>query len=614
MERNHAGVDVELVHPQVWGALVDEVLEKLPEKMCAAVCAVISTMHNRHVGITPGLAAEFVLLMEDPQAARRRQGPWQKVIERLKNEALPDRGQAEKTASEQWSYFAVLPGTVPPYSIMRLCLPIVEEACRRLGKCYLFYQEEAIDDDEFPAGTASNPQSGKQTKRLKKTKQTPLRGGAFRGAGTAGANRLGAPHPRRRQENTISLEEYRDYSVALAAEIENTAADNSDSRKISWKERALTLSGYSLRPGLWRTAGQGLPETDPAAAALLLRLQPDIDPGRRRLPTVRPLSARLEHREVPRSREGGIGGIRITRRPEDIEDILMSEFIHPREILLDRMINSGYLALKRQPKREKLRDVLLVGLMPAAVQPGLSADFIKACWFDFIARFGHTLQRSRLFRSEFRWLEGDAFGRISSSRFLLQDLHLQDRQQPTDSPANALYRHRFLVALGWLPHYLDTRRSFEALPGPPPTTVKKWAFAAWKAQEDNPNWALYEAQRHIFSASPVRHLEVKEFAFVHLMLFLPARRGQRDRLSYAAEIGRLYSGFGLGAANTPGRGISITRVPEEVAASRQWTFEARGIREPLLFPRPEPRFTGGKIAGRLEGAWRQQLVKEIWHA
>jgi hypothetical protein len=69
------------------------------------------------------------------------------------------------------------------------------------------------------------------------------------------------------------------------------------------------------------------------------------------------------------------------------------------------LINNGYLALRRQAKREKLRDIMVVGLMPAEVQPGLSVDFIKACWLDFISRFGMMLVQNRRVRSEFRWLD-----------------------------------------------------------------------------------------------------------------------------------------------------------------------------------------------------------------
>src|SRR4029079_7111242 len=48
--------------------------------------------------------------------------------------------------------------------------------------------------------------------------------------------------------------------------------------------------------------------------------------------------------------------------------LVLAEFLNPPLVLVDRLLNSGYLVHERRPRRAKLRDALVVGLMPHEVR------------------------------------------------------------------------------------------------------------------------------------------------------------------------------------------------------------------------------------------------------
>jgi hypothetical protein len=497
-------------------------------------------MHNRHIGITPELAAQLAPLILEPTAALRAEGPWAHVLARLTKEL--DVRQQQPSASRQQG-FGLLFSAIPPYSVIRLAMPIVDEACQRTGLCCLFCEDE-IDG--------------------------------------------------------VSEQDYRKYSENLSAEIKRMAAQEDDFFQIFWKERALTLASYSRRPGTWGEPATGLPETDPSASGILLRLNPRTAMPKPLSHPPKPMTSPLKHKESLKSRVGGFSGIWVTRQPEEMENILMSEFMNPRLLLADRLVNSGYLALKRKPRHERLRDVLIAGLMPHEVKPKLNADFIKACWFDFITRFGLMLVRHRLIRSEFRWLEGDTFGRSKNCNFLLEELPMPGSSvewEPT-----AAYRQGFLVALGWFPSFLDTLNGFDPVPdlagkAEEIDPMMHWAYSAWKGQK-------------LRQKSQVKVIvNVDEFAFVHIMLFLPAGKRYETHTPPQARLRQMHRGFDIGS--TPGRSASITWVPEVMEDSKKWAFDRQKKRDLLLFPGSQSRVTWEDIAGRLEQVWLQHMIEEM---
>lgn len=552
--------EIKLVKPGIWRRLVREAFSGLSSRIKSTAHSVLRTMHNRHIGITPQLAAELAPLITDAHASRHGQSAWQEVLKRLQQET-----------SDPLFSFGVMLSTIPAYSVIRLAMPILEEACQRINLCFLFCQDNI--------------------------------------------------------ENDVTQENYNQYARDLENEIRRMAANKEDSLQLFWADRALTLVTLSRHGNFPGPCSSGLPETDPLALGLLLRLNPQLSKTPPLSSHSRRLTDPLKHREASRLKEGGFSGIQMTRRPEDMEDILLSEFVNPPAVLADRLVNNGFLSLRRQTRREQLRDVLIAGLMPMEIKPKLGADFVKACWFDFIRRFGYMLAQSGRKRSEFRWLEGNQAGQVRSCCFLLQDL--PDLAGPFKGHYDSSFRREFLMALGWLPQYLDTRYRFQPVPqytagtGHQPTKVEKgikpglesakqWAFSVWHSQEENLQWMIHDQDNSNPSESREKRLNIDGFAAVHLMLFLPADiREQEKGVSAATQLGSLYSGFGLG--NIPGRNVSITWVPRQITISKQWAYDCRGKGDSQTFFRKKPagKSSSHLIAGRLEEVWRNQLIKEL---
>ncbi|MCP5049067.1 MAG: hypothetical protein GY940_17995 [bacterium] len=552
-----------LIAPSIWEDLTQTSFSELPPQTKPIAHSILATLQNRHIGITPNLSAELAHLITNPHSPHHN-NPWTPTLKRLLEET-----------SNNLQPTGILLNTIPLYTIIRLAAPIIEEANNQIQLCCLFCQDNI--------------------------------------------------------QNDTTKEDYNQYQSHLETQIHKIAETKNDFMQTFWQDRALTLASYSSHAPSWNKPETRLAELEPSALSLMLKLTPKL-PKSQTL-TIRPKIAvdPLKHQETRRMSEGGFSGIQITRRLDDMGDILLSEFLNPPAVLADRLINNGYLSLRRQTRREQLRDVLIVGMMPDALRSKPSTHFIKACWFDFIARFGFMLYRGRLMRSEFRWLEGDPFGRVRNCNFLLNQMPRLDMPGNGDLPAE--FRREFLMALGWLPQYLDTRGRFEKIPvydaAPQQLKVsgetnteneRKWAYSAWRSQKENLLWSLENSGDSLPGVtSPTgqheKRLNIGGYAFVHIMLFLPAEKRREREASAAARLGPLYSGFGLGSS--PGsdtghkRSAGITWVPENLTDSSQWAFDCRGTQHSNPFSQQTTQWTSHKIAGRLEEIWRSQILKEM---
>ncbi len=530
----------------------------LPPLSRRSAYSIIRTMHNRHVGVTPQLAAQLAVLTREPAAVSEMEAPWKQVIERLTSE-LENR----RNPNARHHAFGLVLSAAPSYSILRLAMPIVAEACKRIKLCFLFCEDEA---------------------------------------------------------GNVTAAAYRQYEQQLSSEIQRMAAEKDHFFQVFWKERALTLADYSRRHGERSYKGSSLPESDPSSTAMLMRLRPQVPAFKPRQRSAKQAFSRLKNRESLKYKEGGFNGIRVSMRAEDMEDILMSEFMNPPILLADRLINSGFLALKRKPKHEKLKDVLIVGLMPHQVKPRLNADFVKACWFDFISRFGLMLSSNRLMGSEFRWLEGDSLNRCRTCKYLLEDLPIPETfRESEQAKPSAAYRSGFLAALGWLPSFLDIRSRYQPLQysqagggigSDDLSPAMQWACAAWKDQS--------------LLRSGKKTADIDTFSFVHVLLFLPAEtrapgaeteNEPEPHLPPHANLARLHRGMNF--PRLPGRSTMIVRVPQNLQDTAQWSVERPNQRDPRLFS-TAPHQSAGKvswetISGRLVQVWLEHLMEETWN-
>ena len=419
-------------------------------------------------------------------------------------------------------------GNAPVYVVQNIVKPIVREACAELGYTCLLCQDDtegAVTADDYAAYGAS-------LERVASRIATQLAAGPL-----------------------------------FAAEHGNVVAALSEPSP-NGRSRAV------------------VPEIDRDSLALLLGLGAEIDfPERasRSTPTPSYMPKRRPAAEGP---GGRVEGLRHGSGESQLGSIVLSEFLNHPLVLADRLLNSGYLVHERRPRRAKLRDALVIGLMPHRVRATPQGAFAKACWVDCMARLARRLVSSRLQDSEFRWIEGDAAGRTRRASFPLA-------QVPPDVPADrhAEFRDAFMTLARWVPNYFETRAGFRPLRADTNTIANddEWAVAAWACPEHG------------------REASVDRFSFVHVMVFYPPIDDLRNAAADGAtRLGRLRAGFGLGYRRR--RHASVTYVPVG-RDSRPWHFGSDS--DPY---RPiTPQDGGAALARALQSSWLDRLTKDIWH-
>lgn len=527
---------VALVAPAVWHPACERAFQSLSAKERRLAEAMLTTLHNRHVGITPQLVAELVPALLD--AVRKPSGAWEVVFTRLV-EALT---VVDDAPNNRIRGVGLLFGATALYSIVRVVQPLIEEACRQLNACYLFAGDSV--------------------------------------------------------DATVDAHAYRSYSGKLRRKLRDIAL--SDDMVTFWRERAATLSSLSRYH-----QDATLPAVDPLEAGLLLRLHPDLPPLDRPNAPPQRSPVMLRHQRSQNSREEGIEGIRMTRSIEDIHHMRFSEYINPKAVFADRLVNTGYLASQRQSLREKLRDVLIVGLLAPGITSEISTNVVRACWFETMMQLSFMLRRHKLLHSEFRWVEADPFDRMRTASFLLDDMP-QFKDTFERAPSRA-YRQEFLTALHWLPHFLDQQGDFKRLStytpdADPLENAHHWVNAAWLAQRDHVAW---QGLTPLPSNTITNTFD--EFAFVCLMVFFPAEvydPTQPDLLRLQNRLGLNYQ---------TGRSVMITWIPPQPQDTDHWHIASQGTRRADLFAGTRAA-TLPAVTGQVVQTWLNELKREIWHA
>ena len=125
---------IRLVAPSIWESRVQTAFAALDALGQRTAHAVLRMMHGRHIGITPQLVCELVpaILAPDPYLGTRR-GAWPAVFGRLVDEAIAAaEAQPMDNSLRPERRFGLLLSAHPAYSLLRLALPVVQEACCRL--------------------------------------------------------------------------------------------------------------------------------------------------------------------------------------------------------------------------------------------------------------------------------------------------------------------------------------------------------------------------------------------------------------------------------------------------------------------------------------------------
>ncbi|MGE3267761.1 MAG: hypothetical protein AB7P40_03365 [Chloroflexota bacterium] len=613
-------LQVQLVAPRVWEPLVADAFGSLAERGPQHVRlaeTILWTFHNRHVGITPWLVTQLVPVLLEPRAGSTPSGSggergWYLVLRRLVQEITPPNRGGVSMAQY---HGGIALGASQTYTLLKVLLPLILAACTDIGRNYLF-----AGDDTGTSVTAE------------------------------------AYHQFMQQLATAIL---RRASSVPAPDDETGEME----RDPFWYEPASTLSGLVRGGSQAGGRSRALPVVDPVDLGLLLRLRPRLTDSawarRRRLSMPTSAAPGL------RRRQEGYVGIHITHRDEDLPAMLLSELIMPKLVRLDRLLNSGYFALERTPRRQRVRDVLVVGMLPPSLAGRAGGDFVKACWVDCQLRLSTLLRQHRLLNSELRWIEGDTFDRFRLTTFHLDDIPLSD---PSDTAVEMSQGRRegLLSAMGWLPDIVDERAHYQSagrpdleaeevsVPSPPDplsrlrergghvsvesedgallsepagrSVVPEWVTTSWRAQQPRGLHAEYTARyqarrqrarngRPAGSGAAAEATPVDSFAYVHVMLFLPAslRPGLNGGLETAGSvIGELRSRLGLGSR--PDRHVSITWVPEDLGTPTDWVVDARGRIGQVLADPDEPDLAAldeHELAGRLVTTWLRQITEDL---
>ncbi|HET9370724.1 MAG TPA: hypothetical protein VFO19_10775 [Vicinamibacterales bacterium] len=473
--------------------------------------AVLWTLQDAHVGITPKLAHEIGRLLA--RAGPPQSSAWSTLFRRLQ-ERLPRTGRS-----------GIIAGSAPVYVVQNLVRPIVRAACAEIGYTCLLCQDEvddAVSADEYAA-------YGARLERI---------------ASRIVAELAAAP--------------------LFAAEHGNVVA-------------ALSEPSPEFRSRV------RVPQIDRKSLALLLGLDAEVhfrEGASRSTPTPSYVPKRRPAAAAP---DGRVEGLRQGRGEGQLGSMVLSEFLNPPLVLIDRLLNSGYLVHERRPRRAKLRDALIVGLMPHEVRATPQGAFAKACWADCMARLARRLVSARLRDSEFRWIEGDAAGRARRAAFPIGDV-------PADLAAgpHAAFRDAFLTLSRWVPDYFETRAGFHPLQAETIANVDEWVVAAWAAHVDR----------------------VDSFSFVHVMVFHPPIEDERGAASESARrLGTLRAGLRLGYRRR--RQASVTYVPGDPDRDTRWHFGSDS--DPYRALTPMSSDGAATLAGALQSSWLDRLTKDIWH-
>ncbi len=571
-------VQVTILAPQVWQPAVDVAAADLSDPAASLMRAAIRYLHDRHVGIAPRPAARLALtLLRDGRstsrtlrARRELAADWTGVVERLAASVLPEvsggEGRGAGGQRRERSPATVQPSSIPFAILDRIVLPLVAAAQRRTGRCCLF-------------------------------------GAAGHAVPSAGAR---------------YLDDYDSEQDAAIGAV--CAAISVDPPRLFWAHRGVDMAALSRG-----SAGNGgsfpLPDADPETVALLMRLEPVLGTMvRRPVQSRRPQRAALQASGV-RPREGGVAGIRTTRSIDDIDDMLVSEFTNHPLILLDRLVNSGFMVRHRPPRRQNRRDVLLVGAMPGGSR-GAAGRLAKVSWIDAMARLAPLLQDAGLFNSDFAWLDGDRLGGLSSGfSGLPQGLPL-----PGDGVnLSAADRMRFVWALDWLPELLDRRRTYpssvEASGVDPQDGTHRSATELSSAAGRWVAGALAHTMEraHSTAGGESRALEVNDYGVVHVIVMLPRpAAGLEDgevRSAVFAAVNSLR--LEVGRRQT----ASVLWLPGRIGDIDHWTmaFGEGPSRRVADFLAPPPAATPEtadaadphRIAGGLIGLWLTHLQEAI---
>lgn len=537
--------DVYVAASTLWQPILNKVLDGVRDPRVKALThSLIITMHSQHVGITPtlalGLAYSFLGEGNNPD----RSAPWHLIPIRLR-EAL--RKQADGIDIKITETADVVFRTSSAYIVYHVVIPLIDHVCRD----YVLYTVLFSEDSNV--------------------------------------------------RPSVKQRDYVDYERRLTAGLSTLlSTDSIEMLEMFWVDRALTV--YSVPERQLEGNVNKYPDFTLPDLQVFLSLHPKTTRvqhwQRRQIQVVEPT-----HLRDDRQHDAGFDGIKMTTNLDKLHHMLMSEYSYPPIIRLDRLVNSGYMVLQPPPQPMKLRDVLIVVLMPELFVDGIVQIFLKTTWFFFSIYLSSILRTNHLSQSELRWIEGDSLQRMRFQNLLLKRLR---GLRPVSGPTIAAsYRQLYLRAMGWLPTYLDKHASFQRLGEQEETdNVQEWWIReAWRNQLDDEQWHESEHLSRYTMPYERKILATDAFRYVHVMLFLPSNKWPSDGK-------RLHMGRFFDASVR----YSVTWVPKTLDDFDAWGYEGRSRLQLVDNKRREQdkrEISTEDLSGALIDAWLDGIMKEM---
>ena len=321
-----------------------------------------------------------------------------------------------------------------------------------------------------------------------------------------------------------------------------------------------------------QTEQPALPQFDTRLIELLATLEPDVPATRPdRIRRIRTHRRVFRDRQGLRPREDGITGIRHSRSLDEIDGMLLGEYVSPPILRLDRMLNTGFMILDRPPRRTPRRQLLLMALAPDGSDSEVPR-LTKATWIEAMLRLSRDLALSNRRAADLRWVERVPGG-LSVSGCSLDAFALPDVR------TNSVARYHvagFIARSGWAPAFLDTRANAAA------ASLADWEAPPEPARAGDPNW--FEPRlRSMMQAGLSRSAEVagppcdlSDYAVVHVFLILRRSRvPETDADVLRDMLVRAQTQIGLNQRGASA--VSLILVPDDSVAAEPVAVVSRTV-------------------------------------
>ena len=420
--------------------------------------ALLYFFHNRHIGVTPNIALAYTRLISIAPGKREGDVEADGVDGHIVRILRKAHDMGHRLSLPLFAKYRHL-------FLLRILMPLTLEACRHIQQVQLF------------GGTGH-------------------------------------------REDPQALQSYRVYDRKLEKQIKNMCRIDHGQNAAFWQQVALIFLGLQNLGSYYSPAP--IPEKsdpDPIVLGLIVHLEPSSLREPPDWQAFRMLSLKKAYiRQGVRPQQGGVRGIRVSRRMEDIGSALFGEFIQPPSIFRDRLLNTGFLIKHRPPPKDKDRDFLLIGLAPAVAQ-GFAGRLAKVAWIDAMARVALLLHQAKLKKSHFLWIQAQGATGAGYFQCKLPDFG----QSFTASPwkVDAQYRLDFAKWVGWLASAGDpvvcvpSKENLDQTLGQP-EFAHQAHYALAKLRLNTVLSTLASS-----SSGPGQSFSVKPFRFVHLFMVLP---------------------------------------------------------------------------------------------